>query len=222
MSLILSRSWPSKSVAINFGVFAAGARDDYDEWARIAGDDSFKWEYARKRLKSLESFHADLPQAYRKYIGAKKSDHGSEGLLSVGYATEWEKDLVPVLDAFEEAGWPMNLNHNSGNPIGMGASINSSYRGRRTTAADLLKGHPSNLTVLTNTIVDRLIVKDTRVVGVETAEKHCKCHATSLTALYSSASSFASKEVVISAGSIDTPKILMLSGVGPARRTRQT
>jgi len=188
------------SSAMNFGVFAAGARDDYEEWARIAGDDSFKWENVQKRLKSLESFHADLPEAYQKYVGAKKSDHGSEGRLNVGYATEWEKDVVPVLDAFEEAGWPMNPDHNSGNPIGMAACINSSYRGRRTTAADLLKGHPSNLTILTNTIVDRLIVQDKRVVGVEAAGNHF----------------MASKEVVISAGSIDSPKILMLSGIGPA------
>jgi choline dehydrogenase-like flavoprotein len=165
------------SSAINFGVFTVGARDDYEEWARLVGDHHFKWDNVQKRLKSIESFHNNLPDAYQKYAVAKKSDHGTDGLLNVGFATKWEKDVPSMLEAFEEAGFPMNSDHNSGNPIGMAACVNSAYSGRRTTAADLLVDHPSNLTVLTNTVIDRLVMEGKKVVGVESNGKQCKLDA---------------------------------------------
>ncbi|KAJ5291024.1 hypothetical protein N7478_000275 [Penicillium angulare] len=45
---------------------AVGARDDYEEWARIAGDDDFSWKNIQKRLKDLETFHGELPEAYNE------------------------------------------------------------------------------------------------------------------------------------------------------------
>ncbi|KAJ5612021.1 hypothetical protein N7510_005215 [Penicillium lagena] len=189
------------STAINFGVYITGAQDDYDEWAAEVGDDTFRWENMQRRFKKLESFDTTVhvPE-HEKYVKPKASDHGSQGALRLAFPREWEKDVPLVLDAYEQAGLERNLDHNSGNPLGMALMVNSSYQGQRITAADLLIGVPDNLLVLTESPVQRVILQDKKAVGVEVCGKQ-----------YLSA-----KEVILSAGSLDSPKILMHSGIGPA------
>lgn len=163
------------SSAINFGVYSIGARDDYEEWARIVDDDAYRWDKIHDRYKSLETFHGELPEGVdKKYAAPKAEDHGSEGKLHVGYAGEWEKDLPPVLDLFEKAGFPLNPDHNSGNPLGMSVLINSSSKGRRSTANDLLEPKPENLTVLTDSTVQKVLLEGNKAVGVEVNGKKCK------------------------------------------------
>ncbi|KAI1345485.1 hypothetical protein F5Y01DRAFT_300437 [Xylaria sp. FL0043] len=194
------------SSAINFGVFSRGARDDYEEWARIVGDDAFSWTNMHRRFKDLESFNPALPKNVdAKYASPKASDHGSSGPLKLGYGSEFEDDFTHMLDIFEKAGWPLNPDHNSGNPIGMATVINSDQHGLRSTASDLLTPKPENLTIVTKAAVQRLILEGTRVVGVETKDTR-----------YS-----ASKEVILSAGSLNSPSILMHSGIGPAKQLEE-
>ncbi|KAG2420365.1 hypothetical protein HFD88_005166 [Aspergillus terreus] len=189
------------SSAINFGVYTVGARDDYDEWASLVGDESFSWNTMQKRFKRLETFHGTIAdEKNAKYAGPKSSDHGSGGDLRVGYAAEWEQDLPLMMDVFEQAGLARNPDHNSGDPLGMALVINSSHQGQRVTATDLLRNSPDNLSIITETPVRRLILDGLKAIGVETAGSQY----------------FASKEVILSAGSLDTPKILMHSGIGPA------
>jgi choline dehydrogenase-like flavoprotein len=94
----------------------------------------------------------------------------------------------------------MNLDINSGDPIGWGPSPSSAYNGVRSTSADMLSGAPGNLTVLTEAAVQRVIFDGKTAIGVEV----------------DGASYYASKEVILSAGSLDTPKLLLLSGIGPS------
>lgn len=163
------------SSAINFGVYTVGASDDYEEWARIAGDEAFGWDRMQGRFKALETFHGDLPEGVdAKYAAPKAEDHGYKGKLQVGYAAEWEKDLPPMLDLWKEAGFPTNPDHNSGNPIGMSALINSSHKGQRSTAKDLLTPAPENLTIVTSSPVQRVILEGTKAVGLEANGKKCK------------------------------------------------
>jgi len=163
------------SSAINFGVYTIGARDDYEEWARIVGDDAFRWENIQPRFKKLETFHGELPSGIdSKYAAPKAEDHGRSGALHVGYASEWEKDLPPVLDLFDKAGFPLNPDHNSGNPIGMSVLINSSSKGLRSTANDLLTPKPDNLTVVTDSPVQRVLLEGAKAVGVESSGKRCE------------------------------------------------
>ncbi|KAI1843495.1 hypothetical protein JX266_010321 [Neoarthrinium moseri] len=194
------------SSAINFGVYSIGARDDYEEWARLVGDDFFSWPKIQQRYKALENFHGELPSTVsKKYAAPKPADHGSTGPLRVGYAAEFESDLPPMLDVFEQAGFPLNPDHNSGNPLGMSVLINSSHRGTRSTASDLLEPLPENLTVLSNSPVLRVILEGKKCVGVETdTQKY-----------------YATKEVILSAGSLNNPQILMHSGVGPADHLKE-
>ncbi|KAI1075671.1 putative GMC oxidoreductase [Whalleya microplaca] len=186
--------------AINFGVYTIGARDDYDEWARIVNDDSFLWKNMQMRFKNLETFDTKLPEGIpRKYAAPNPQDHGTSGPLKVGYAPEWEDDIPKLLDVFEAAGFPLNPDHNSGDPIGMSVLINSACKGLRSTAKDLITPTPDNLTIITRSAVERVIFDGKKATGVVSNGKEY----------------FASKEVILSAGTLDTPKILMHSGIGP-------
>lgn len=86
------------SSAINFGVYTIGARDDYEEWARLVGDEAFCWDKIQPRFKKLENFHGEIPAGIdSKYAAPRDEDHGRSGSLHVGYASEWERDLPPEL-----------------------------------------------------------------------------------------------------------------------------
>jgi choline dehydrogenase-like flavoprotein len=162
------------SSAINFGVYTIGARDEYDEWARLVTDDSFAWKAMQRRFKSLEAFDARLPAGVSaKYAAPDPLSHGDAGTLKVGYAPEWERDLEPMLDIIKEAGLPTNPDHNSGNPIGMSVLINSAQSGLRSTAKDLITPYPRNLTVRTNARVQRLYLDGKKVVGVVCSDTTC-------------------------------------------------
>ncbi|KAI1215022.1 GMC oxidoreductase [Annulohypoxylon truncatum] len=188
------------SSAVNFSVYNAGASDDYDEWARLMDDDAFRWTHMQRRFKALESFDPTLPAGVDgKYAAPKAENHGSSGPLKTGYAAEVEKDVIPTLDLFEKAGFPLNPDHNSGNPIGMALGVNSSGKGVRSTAADLLTPTPENLTIITDAPVQRIILEGKKAVGVESNGKKY----------------LASKEVILAGGSLNDPKILMHSGIGP-------
>lgn len=163
------------SSTINFGVYSVGARDDYDEWAKIVGDDAFNWEHIQARFKKLETFHSEVPAGVdKKYAAPNAADHGTSGPLHVGFAAEWERDIVPTLDMFEQAGFPLNPDHNSGNPIGMSVLINSAHKGLRSTAKDLLERRSQNLTIIANSPVQRVILEGKKAVGVEANGTRCK------------------------------------------------
>lgn len=161
--------------AINFGVYTVGARDDYDQWAADVADETFGWKQMQARFKKLETFAGEIDDVeQQRFARPDAADHGDAGGLKVGYAKEWETDLPLVLDALEKAGLPRNLDHNSGNPLGMSLMINSASKGRRTTATDLFVGIPDNLVVVTESPVQRVVVQGKKAVGVEVNGKQCK------------------------------------------------
>jgi choline dehydrogenase-like flavoprotein len=163
------------SSTINSGVYTIGAKGDYDEWARIVGNDAFKWENMQRRSKELETFHNEVPRGGERYATPRAPDHGHSGPIHVGYSREWEKDLIPLLGIFEQAEFPLNKDHNSGNPIGMSVMVNSAHRGIRTTAADALILHADNLTIRSQSIVQRLIIERKKVRRVECDGNMCMC-----------------------------------------------
>ncbi|KAK7975796.1 hypothetical protein PG989_014259 [Apiospora arundinis] len=191
------------SSAINFGVYTIGARDDYDEWARVAGNDTaFGWTAMQERFRRLEKFSQKLPaHVTDKFAKPDMANHGTDGSLKVGFAAEWEDDVR----SSRRGGFPLNPDHNSGNPIGMSALISSASNGKRSTAQDLYADKPENLTIITCTKVRKLVLEGRKVVGVETKDK----------------TYHANKEVILSAGSLNSPSILMHSGIGPKSQLEQ-
>jgi choline dehydrogenase-like flavoprotein len=62
------------STAINFCGWVVGADEDYNEWARLVGDEAFSWPHVKQVLKTIEHFHNDVPENFRDYI--KPKDRG--------------------------------------------------------------------------------------------------------------------------------------------------
>ncbi|KAK2626971.1 hypothetical protein QTJ16_004146 [Diplocarpon rosae] len=188
------------STAINFSCWIIGADDDFDEWARQVGDDAWRWKDVKERLKKIESYHVDIPVEHKKYVDPKAEDHGTAGPLHLSYADPWEKGLTDVFVAAEETGLGLNPDVNSGNPIGMGMGPTCVYKGSRTTASSYLENAPQNLTIVLNTPVAQILLEGKKAVGVKTiGGKEYR----------------AGKDVVISGGALNSPHLLMLSGIGP-------
>lgn len=111
-------------------------------------------------------------------------------------------DVGDIFVAAEETGLPMNRDVNSGNSIGMGMASVCIYQGKRVTAANAYLSHtPPNLTIMTNVLVAKVLFEDRRAIGVKINDGR---------------EFLAHKEVVLSGGALNTPQILLLSGVGPA------
>ena len=92
---------------------------------------------------------------------------------------------------------------NSGDPLGLSVFPNTAYRGVRSTSSSLLHNAPSNLHILTNTHVARILFsveEPLAAVGIETLD---------------GIKLFADLEVILSAGAVNSPKVLLLSGIGP-------
>jgi choline dehydrogenase-like flavoprotein len=106
-----------------------------------------------------------------------------------------------IFVAAEQSGLKTNPDVNSGDPIGMGMGSVCIYKNQRLTAASAyLARPPPNLSILPNSGVASIVFDGKRAVGVRTIDGR---------------SFFAKKEVIISGGALNTPQILMLSGVGP-------
>ncbi|KAJ9155381.1 Glucose-methanol-choline (Gmc) oxidoreductase [Pleurostoma richardsiae] len=192
------------SSAVNFTVWNIGPRDDMEEMARLTGDDAWKWEKAQERWKKLENFHAkkgEIPEGMEQYLDPRPENHGTTGPLHIGFPYEWDYEVTAMMDIWRANGFAINPDASNGDPLGLSVFPLTSYRGVRVTSADLLAAAPDNLHILTRAHVHRVLIEDGRAKGVM---------------LVDGEKLYALKEVIISAGSLDSPKILMHSGIGPA------
>ncbi|KAJ2971051.1 hypothetical protein NQ176_g7879 [Zarea fungicola] len=173
------------SSAVNFTVWTEGPRGDMDRMAKFTDDDSWGWEKVKERYRRLTTQSMDT------------------GSLRVGYAAEYNSEIVTLVDHFASNGIPLQTTANGDTPMGMAIYPVSSYRGRRSTAADLLHKPPQNITILTNCTVHRIIFDGNVATGVATHDGQILQ---------------ARKEVIISSGTMESPKILMHSGIGPSEQ----
>jgi choline dehydrogenase-like flavoprotein len=137
---------------------------------------------------------------HKKYAEWKPENHGTDGPVKISDSSEWESHQESTLLASYENGWKANLDGNDGDPIGMAVGATTGWRGRRTTAKSAyLDGAPSNLEIVTDAAVTKILFDGKIAVGVQAGGKDYH----------------AAKDVILSAGALDSPKLLMLSGVGP-------
>ncbi|OHF04067.1 GMC oxidoreductase [Colletotrichum orchidophilum] len=190
------------SSATNFQVWSLGARAEFDAWAADAGDDAWGFESVIERVKKLENLHLDnLSKEWAEYVKPDPKYHGFSGPIdvSIGHV---ERETKSFIDAGVDLGHKRNLDPNDGDPIGFSLNSATSLNGVRVTGASafLEKKVPASLTVLTESRVIKIIFEKDRAVGV----------------LKEDGSQVRAKnEVILSAGALDSPRLLLLSGVGP-------
>jgi len=186
------------SSSINGMVYIRGQREDYQRWVD-AGAVGWNWDDMLPYFKRSE-----------KYSGAPSQFHGSHGPMPVGLPNEKH----PLADVFIEActrlGLPHRDEHCDGNQFGIYENLTTAAGGtRQSTARTFLRvarGRP-NLKILTEALADRVILEKGRAVGVRVIRK-------------GTVQEFRARNVIISAGAIASPPILMRSGIGPAAHLR--
>jgi choline dehydrogenase len=212
--------------SINGMIYMRGQARDYDQWARLTGDDAWAWS----RVLPYFKLHED------HYKGAAAA-HGARGVLpellqdpKQAYAQllrqskaggEWrvEKQRLrwDVLDAFaqaaQQAGIPATDDFNRGDNEGVGYfEVNQKSGWRWSTARAFLRpacdARP-NFETWTSAQVAKLTL-ETQADGSQ------RCTGVAVMVNHAMLSVSASAEVILSAGSIGSPQILQLSGIGPA------
>ncbi|KIW62643.1 hypothetical protein PV04_10800 [Phialophora macrospora] len=196
------------SSAINFSVWTLGPKDDYDEIARLVDDEDWKWKNVQQRYKRIETYHGEAGDGVdniKRYLDADPQNHGHDGPINVGFPKVWERQGKDLMDIWYANGAKHNPDQNSGDPIGLALGISTAYKGVRSTSADALVDAPSNLHILVNTQVARVVLEGTKATGISTLDGR---------------TIHADKEVILSAGTLDTPRILLHSGIGPAEELK--
>lgn len=187
------RLWGGSS-AINGMVYIRGNRHDYDGWA-AEGNRGWSYDDVLPLFKKSENFEPG-PSEW----------HGSGGELNVAEQRCDSPVNQVFLEGARELGWPMNKDFNAGEQEGVGRYHVTQKNGERCSAARAflhpVLGRP-NLTVLSETLTHKVVLDGQRAVGIEVC---------------SGGKTFrinAAREVILSAGAIASPQLLMLSGIGP-------
>ncbi|TPI10810.1 choline dehydrogenase [Mesorhizobium sp. B4-1-3] len=184
------------SSSINAMVFIRGAREDFDAWA-AAGNPGWSYDDLLAAFKAMEDNAAGADQW-----------RGVGGPLHV---TDCSRAVHPLtkryLAAAEQAGLPLNPDFNGASQEGVGVYQITTKNGRRMSAARAFL-RPAmkrgNVRVETNALATRILFEGKRAVGIE-YEQNGEIK-----------TARAGREVILSGGSINSPQLLQLSGVGPA------
>ncbi len=190
------------SSAINGQVFLRGVPEDYNLWAQW-GNDEWSYESCFDYFKKLET---DLDYG-------ETDIHGGSGPIRMRRfkESEWHPDQVAFRDACVDAGFSYVPDHNDPNSTGVGPiPLNNPDGIRWSTAIGYLmpNRHRLNLTIRHSCMIEKLLFEGNRCVGVEVESGGERFR------VYG-------KEIILSAGAVGSPQILMLSGVGPKKQLKE-
>lgn len=196
--------WPRGKVlggssSINAMMWVRGVPADYDSWAKQG---AHGWDYA------------DALGYFRRIEDAVRRDpehQGSGGPITVSEQRSPNHGTHLFVDACRNAGIPRNPNANAGTNEGVDYTVVSQRRGARWSVVDgylnAAKRRP-NLTIITRAQTTRVMIEDGRAAGVAYVQEGQERTAG------------AAREVVLAAGAVNSPQILLLSGIGPADELR--
>ncbi|TFK33877.1 aryl-alcohol-oxidase from pleurotus Eryingii [Crucibulum laeve] len=202
------------SSSINCLVYTRGSKEDFDRYADVTGDKGWSWDNMLPYFKKSERFTppADGHNTTGQFDPSVHGFNGRVGVSLPGAATAIDGRANA---AFDQLGgeFQRTLDYNSGSPVGFGwsqAVIGGSKRSSSSTAylaPQYLQR--SNLHVLVNSKVSRILQTDT--AGGLPVFRSVEFN---LNGAASSTKVTASKELILSAGSLNTPQILLNSGIG--------
>ncbi|MGK0305315.1 MAG: choline dehydrogenase [Gammaproteobacteria bacterium] len=191
--------WPRGKVlggssSLNAMCYIRGVPEDYDRWSDM-GAKGWDWETVLPYFKKSE-----------KQQHGESELHGADGYLSVSDLCHTNPLSDSFVEAAEEIGLSKVTDFNSADREGLGFYQVTQENGQRCSTA---KGYltpaltRSNLTVLTKALVEKIQINDGVATGVKLQLDGQSIELT------------ASKEVLLCAGAINSPQVLMLSGIGP-------
>lgn len=190
------------SSSINGMIYMRGQAGDYNRWADLTGDPSWRWDAVLPLFKKSEDYH-----------GGASDEHGAGGPWRV----EKQRLSWQILDSFRDAAEQNGIakvdDFNRGDNAGCGYFDVNQKRGIRwNTAKAFLKpvsGRP-NLTVMTGCHVERL--------QLEMSDQGPVCKGVIFTGGGTRYQAMAAKETVLAAGAVGSPQILQCSGIGSAAK----
>ncbi len=182
--------------SVNVMAYVRGSRRDYERWDEVSGNMGWAWDDLLPHFVKQEGnqrFHNEF--------------HSGDGPLKVSeqpYIVEGAHTFVRTM---QRLGLPFTPDFNTGDLLGVGYHQATLYRGERCSATkafvDPIRSNPK-LKIVTRATATRVVIENNRAVGVEYIDRKGLHRAS------------AAAEVVLTAGALVTPKLLMLSGVGPA------
>lgn len=186
------------SSSINGMVYVRGHAHDYDAWAEMGAEG---WSYADvlPYFKRMESWHSGGH-------GGDPSWRGTDGPLHVSRGPRTNPLFRAFVDAGRQAGYELTDDYNGEKQEGFGPMEQTVHQGRRWSGANayLRPALRRDNCCLVRGFVEQVVIEDGKAIGVRIqrdgrTEMVC-----------------AHREVVLAAGSINSPKLLLLSGIGPA------
>lgn len=205
--------------SINGMIYMRGQARDYDNWAQLTGEDAWSWQNSLADFKAHED-HYKLDDGADPATGdnARFSDfHGHGGEWRVEkQRLNWDV-LDKFADAATEAGIERTDDFNDGDNAGIGYfDVNQRSGWRWNTSKAFLRPAKSrpNLTIWTEAQVERLTFER----GDDGA---LSCNGAVVNRAGTPVTVTAKREVILSAGAVNSPQILQLSGIGPADLLRQ-
>lgn len=188
------------SSSMNAMMWVRGFAADYDEWAELA-DDSWSFGKVVEYFRRIENVEG----------GASAGDAGTTGPLTVSNQRSPRPLTGAYLEAARETGFPVER-ANTAAPEGFSQTMVTQKRGARWSTADAYLAPArkrANLTVLTEAAATRVLFEGSAAVGVEYVQGGVRRTVR------------ARKEVVLAGGAINTPQLLMLSGIGDEEQLRR-
>lgn len=182
------------SHALNATIWVRGAQQDYDTWAYL-GNDGWSWEDVLPIFKQIENFD-----------GGPSATRGGSGLLDVVENYQRNPIQDSLLHAAVEAGIPLNDDYNSGAIEGVGKIQATIRQGKRfNTWHAYLKPvqEAANLEIITDATVVRLMIDAGTVTGIKVRGP-------------AGIFELRATETILCAGALNSPEILLRSGIGPA------
>ncbi|XP_029164204.1 glucose dehydrogenase [FAD, quinone]-like [Nylanderia fulva] len=200
-------NWPRGKVmggssVLNFMIATRGGAEDYDHWAEM-GNEGWAYKDVLKYFKKLETI--DIPE-----LRSDTTYHGTEGPVHISYPLFH----TPLADAFLRAGQELRypiIDYNAGKDIIGFSYLQTTIQNSTRMSSNRAYLYPintrNNIHVTRESMMRKLLIdrRTNRTIGVD------------FTKFGRLISVFASKEVILCAGAIGSPQLLMLSGIGPAK-----
>ncbi len=186
------------SSSINGMIYVRGHARDYDHW-RDSGAQGWGYADVLPYFKRLENWHDGGH-------GGDPAWRGTDGPLHVTRGSRDNPLTRAFVEAGEQAGYPVTGDYNGHQQEGFGPFDMTVWKGQRWSAANayLKPALQRDTCDLIRALARRVVMQDGRAVGVE-VERGGRVEVVT-----------ARKEVILAASSINSPKLLMLSGIGPA------